>query len=496
MDCTNLILTRLVLILAGLTSHVTAQEATGLKPNAALHFEFSELPNTLAGMVAGKPRVAALDAILPSNYTPEGKFPLFVYLKGGSGGPDDSGAMAREIVGPDDFIAVQVPLFKKTQVPGRTLPVLIEDLPILSIAYRTMFEKLAAAVPNIDWERSVIGGHSNGAHTLSVLLAANDEFLMRHFHAFWLHEGGFQLLPAAIRPKGGRFLVLMADDGMTGISEPRQLMLDQMALIERQAKLMKLELNTVVMRGYGHDVPPEYMRNVRQFARGEPLEDITASEKTRASQLALPLRAHPDTSRWNTLLVGDLTNMKVPGGVWSYRQDILAATQDQNIWTKAIHGDCVLDFQFKLEPGANGGVFLANSDETNWLPTSVEIQMCDDQAKEWREKPASWRTGAFFGRQPALKSAVKPAGEWNRMTITCQGPRITVVLNGEVVNEIDLTRFTDGKKNPDGSEAPNWLQGQPWSTLPTKGRIGFQGRHAGAGLEYRDIRLLRLQSKL
>ncbi len=51
---------------------------------------------------------------------------------------------------------------------------MVEDLAVVSAAYRAMLEKLAAEVPNIDWDRSVIGGHSNGAHTLSVLLAGRD----------------------------------------------------------------------------------------------------------------------------------------------------------------------------------------------------------------------------------------------------------------------------------------------------------------------------------
>ena len=55
-----------------------------------------------------------------------------------------------------------------------------------------MLEKFAAEVPDIDPKRSVIGGHSNDAHTLSVLLAGRDEFISKHFHAFWLHESGFQ----------------------------------------------------------------------------------------------------------------------------------------------------------------------------------------------------------------------------------------------------------------------------------------------------------------
>lgn len=467
-------------------------QATDLKPDTQLTFDFPDLPNTLTGMVSGTTKVPRLGAILPSNYAKEAKHPLFVYLKGGSGGPEDGGAMARNIIGAEDFIAVQMPLFKKNQPKGKTLPVMVEDLAVVSAAYRAMLEKLAAEVPNIDWDRSVIGGHSNGAHTLSVLLAGRDEFITRHFHAFWLHEGGFQLVPAAMPIKDGRFLLLVADDAMTGGSGFRQLMLDQTSLLERQAELMKVDFKRVIMRGYGHDVPPEYMRNVRQFARGEPLEDITASEKAAATKLILPLRTHPDTSAWNDLLVSDLTNMKVPGSIWSYRNGLLTATEDQNLWTKATHGDCVLDFEFKFEPGANSGVFLYNSDETNWMPASIEIQICDDRAKEWQEKPANWRCGAFFGHQAASKSTVKPAGEWNRMTLTAQGPKITVVLNGEVVNEIDLTRWNDGTLNPDGSEKPEWLRGNPWSAMPYRGRIGFQGRHAGAGIEFRSLKLLRL----
>lgn len=60
------------------------------------------------------------------------------------------------------------------------------------------------------------------------------------------------------------------------------------------------------------------------------------------------------------------------------------------------------------------------------------------------------------------------------------------------MNQIDLSRWTDGKSNPDGSEMPKWLQGKPWSEMPYQGRIGFQGRHAGAGIEFRTLKLLRL----
>jgi hypothetical protein len=45
--------------------------------------------------------------------------------------------------------------------------------------------------------------------------------------------------------------------------------------------------------------------------------------------------------------------------------------------------------------------------------------------------------GLYF-LKPAKKGFLKPVGEWNRETITVNGPHVTVVLNGTVINEADL----------------------------------------------------------
>ena len=83
---------------------------------------------------------------------------------------------------------------------------------------------------------------------------------------------------------------------------------------------------------------------------------------------------------------------------------------------------------------------------------------------------------------------VKRPGEWNRFTITCKDKIITVVLNGKKVNEIDLTQWTSGTHNPDGSEIPSWLN-RPWAELETHGYIGFQGKHAGADIFFKNLKL-------
>ena len=65
------------------------------------------------------------------------------------------------------------------------------------------------------------------------------------------------------------------------------------------------------------------------------------------------------------------------------------------------------------------------------------------------------------------------------------------MLNGEEVNKVNIKRWTSAKTNPDGSEIPPWL-GKPLAELPMKGHIGFQGKHAGAPIYFRNIKVKEL----
>ena len=44
----------------------------------------------------------------------------------------------------------------------------------------------------------------------------------------------------------------------------------------------------------------------------------------------------------------------------------------------------------------------------------------------------------------------------------------------------------------DGSEIPSWLS-KPLADLPTQGHIGFQGKHAGAPIYFRNIKIKELK---
>lgn len=192
------------------------------------------------------------------------------------------------------------------------------------------------------------------------------------------------------------------------------------------------------------------------------------------------------------LFLPDLSNARYPKEVWSISEGEITATEDQSIWTDRKYKDFILDLEFKNAVGTNSGVILRCDDIDNWIPNSVEIQIADDFAPQWANSPANWRCAAMFGHQAAYVSKVKSPGEWNRMTITCKGSDIWMVLNGELVNHVNLKRWTSAKINPDGSDIPAWLN-KPKAELPLEGYIGFQGKHAGAPVWFRNIQIKVLE---
>jgi len=204
---------------------------------------------------------------------------------------------------------------------------------------------------------------------------------------------------------------------------------------------------------------------------------------------SMPLRTHPNTQGWDNVFAADLSDAVYPAGVWSWKEGVLSPKdKDECIWSKKDYENFILDLEFKLEPSANSGVFVYNTDMNNWVPNTVEIQILDDVAPKWAKVEPTWKCGAIFGHSVPGKSAVKKAGEWNRMTIRCQGTMISVLLNGELVSDINMKDWTSGVKNPDGSNIPSW-QPRALSVMATKGHIGLQGAHGGVPTHYRNIKI-------
>jgi hypothetical protein len=206
----------------------------------------------------------------------------------------------------------------------------------------------------------------------------------------------------------------------------------------------------------------------------------------------IPPNTHPNTAGWSELFAADLSDAEFADSVWTLDDGILTASKDECIFTKKDFQSFILDLEFKTADSTNSGVIVYCTDTKNWIPNSVEIQIADDFAKVWAESPKTWQCGAIFGHLAPSMSMVKKPGEWNHYTITCKGKMIWVMLNGMQVNEMNMALWTSAKNNPDGSEIPSWLS-TPFAELANHGRIGLQGKHAGAPIYFRNIKILELK---
>jgi len=142
-------------------------------------------------------------------------------------------------------------------------------------------------------------------------------------------------------------------------------------------------------------------------------------------------------------------------------------------------GDFVLDFDYKLSKGCNSGVFLRVGDLADPVYTGIEVAL-DDTTGTGMHDP-----GAFYDLVAPKENAQKAAGEWNHMTITAEGPKLTVVLNSKEVSTMNLDEWTDAGKRPDGSS--HKFSRVAIGKLPRKGYLGFQDH--GSNCWFKNVRI-------
>jgi len=185
---------------------------------------------------------------------------------------------------------------------------------------------------------------------------------------------------------------------------------------------------------------------------------------------------------WKPLFAEDLSNADFQAGGWTSQQGVLELKAgSKDIWTKAKYSDFVVDMEFKLESKTNSGVFVRAGDH-NWLPW-VEVQVADNAG----EAVSKHVCGGIYDILEPTRNAVLPAGQWNRLTIQAKGPIIQVVLNSEQVINMNLDKWTEAHKNPDGTQNKFDVA---YKDLPRTGFIGLQDH--GVKVWYRNIKIKEL----
>jgi len=109
--------------------------------------------------------------------------------------------------------------------------------------------------------------------------------------------------------------------------------------------------------------------------------------------------------------------------------------------TKKDYQNFVLRFDFKVAKKGNSGI-LIHTPKKEVYKSSFEIQVSDDTDEEPIKS-----VGAIYGLVAPAKKAAKAVGEWNSMEIKMQDNKISVIVNGELVQDnVDLTSI-DGLKH-------------------------------------------------
>jgi sugar phosphate isomerase/epimerase len=184
---------------------------------------------------------------------------------------------------------------------------------------------------------------------------------------------------------------------------------------------------------------------------------------------------------WTDLLLPDLSDCVYKPNSWTMAEGVLSANGGDDIWTKQKYGNFVLDLEFKLDTATNSGVFLRTGDIKEWLHTAIEVQILDSYG---RTQPSREDCGAIFDCLAPTTIAVHKPGEWNHYTITCKDNKIYVVLNGTQIIDMDLNRWTQAHKNPDGT--PNKFN-NAYKNMPRVGNIGLQ--YHGHPIWFRNLKI-------
>ena len=208
---------------------------------------------------------------------------------------------------------------------------------------------------------------------------------------------------------------------------------------------------------------------------------------------ALALQQHNQLSEqeikdgWKLLFDGEsLKGWTVAGadGSWLVEDGTLHCTGKGGggmIYADGVYRNFELKLDFKVSPKGNSGVFLRTWDKNDPVHTGIEVQVLDSYGKE---TPGKHDCGAIYDIQAPSKNAVKPAGEWNTYHIIVKDSQIVVFLNGEKINEVDLSRWTEPGRNPDGS--PNKFK-YAYNTMIRPGYIALQNH--GNPIWYRNIKV-------
>lgn len=163
----------------------------------------------------------------------------------------------------------------------------------------------------------------------------------------------------------------------------------------------------------------------------------------------------------------DISKPPQDAAEWKVTDGVLTSVGARGCWlvSEKEYGDFVLEYEFKLGPTGNSGLALRAPMKGDPAFDGMEMQMADfrynSKAKD------SELTGGIYRAVAPTKQVYKPE-EWNKVRIELSGSKLKAVMNGETIQDIDLSTFDQTVPRHDGTPAP------ALKDRPRRGHIGFQ----------------------
>ena len=189
---------------------------------------------------------------------------------------------------------------------------------------------------------------------------------------------------------------------------------------------------------------------------------------------------------WFTGHWADVANPAPEGTDWQVKNGVLINEGVRGGWLLSDKEYCnfELEFEFKLGERGNSGCALRVPPKGDPAFDGVELQMADVRYN--KEATDSEVTGGIYRAIAPLKQVYKPL-EWNKYEILCDGPRIRVILNGELIQDVNLKEHDTTVLRHNGEDAV------PLNKRPLCGRIGFQELSRDSKAEIRNIKIKELK---
>jgi hypothetical protein len=180
----------------------------------------------------------------------------------------------------------------------------------------------------------------------------------------------------------------------------------------------------------------------------------------------------------------DLSGWKVHGGkmnAWGVTDKGILFVQGGGggwLMTEKEYGDFELRLEFKMPKMGNSGVGIRAPRQGDPAYQGMEIQLLDDA--NWKGLRPAQHTGSIYDVVPPKKVVTRAHGEWNQMTITAKGRKITVKLNDTQLVDANLDDYKEHYKKHPGLQR-------------TKGHIGLQSYNFR--VEFRNLWIKPLDDK-